>query len=71
MSLCVSTMKQWLSQLWVADALWFQAKAYRDLSTLPSRGSTHHRVCNKSFGKLCLLKHTMCFSFKVNKTHSL
>lgn len=44
MSLCVSTMKQWLSQLWVADALWFQAKAYRDLGTLPSRGSTQQSL---------------------------
>lgn len=42
MSLCASATMRWLTQLWVADALRLQAQAFRDISTLPSRGC----ICN-------------------------
>lgn len=71
MSLCASTMKRWLSQLWVADALRLQAQAFRDISTLPSRGCIRNTFSEENlltaeweegfvFSPVCFMKYSMC-----------
>lgn len=48
MSLCASTTTRCLSQLWVADAQRLQAQAFRDITTLPSRGCIRNTFSEES-----------------------
>lgn len=50
-SLCASTTKRQLSQLWVADALRLQPQAFRDITTLPSRGCIHNTLSKENLLK--------------------
>lgn len=46
-SLCASTMKRWLSQLWIADALRLQAQAFRDHRSALQGLHTQHTLQRK------------------------